>query len=251
MLTSPTPQALVGPAWAYHRNWNGVGHLQWRVGPHGDQLHWILPVEFVAVSVPSADALEHIAWQEDRHGALPRTWVSRPEKADPATGYRLYTRSGWALLDDAMFETTIPVWPTPTGSEGRYVWHDPDNIPLLSTPGHAGIGYLPSEWVDRYSNIDRVEIPDYSLDDWMDMFLRSTFVYTGEGYDQVTTEDIYALYKPWAELGGVPHAFRVNKIHLGRWMSETAGYRRWAGRSAAGFRRGYTGLRLPDGGWLK
>lgn len=245
------------PAWAYPRQgWDSADTgLAWHRGQHGDDLRLWLPPGMIGVTVHDTRGLEGLAWQEERLSPLPRTWVTRPDKARfPMTAiyradekYFYQPNITYAVTID---KGGIPVWPTPADDDGdRYTWIDPNGIPLLGVPDWHGFAPLPIDWQQELQTA-QAAAPATALtrDDTFRRFIAQTFVPDSTEH-QLTTDEIYSIYRRWLEISGVPAQWWAKKIHLARWISESGEFRRWAGRTPAGYRRGFTGLRLPDGAW--
>ncbi len=244
------------PAWAYPRQgWPTATGLAWHRGEHGDHLRLWLPPTMIGITVHDTRGLEGLAWQEERLTPLPRTWVTRPNKSRfPMTAiyqadekYLYQPNITYAVTID---RGGIPVWPTPADAEGdRYVWFDPNGVPLLGVPDHRKFAALPDNWQTELQTIPEVTAATSpTIADTFRQFIAQTFI-PDSGEHQLTTEQIYSIYRRWLTTAGVPTQWWANKIHLARWISESGEFRRWAGRTPQGYRRGFTGLRLPDGAW--
>lgn len=244
------------PAWAYmQHDWPRDTGLAWRRTQHGDELRLWLPPGFLAITVHDDRGLEALAWQEERVGPMNRTWVTRPTKA--RYGTRIYQcPPDWTFQQNIGPSVTvergnIPVWPTPTSDRGdRWTWHDPDGVPLLGSMDPHDIPHLGDAWFMelRLAN-DRDSVPPAATrDDYLRWFLAQTFVPNGPDH-RLTTDDIYQAYLHWQEAAAVPPIWWTDKGTLGRWLSASNDYRRWAGRTPQGYRRGFDGLRFPDGAW--
>jgi hypothetical protein len=244
------------PAWAYPRQgWSPETGLAWHHGQHGDSLRLWLRPGMIGVTIHDTRGLEGLAWQEERLSPLPRTWVTRPNKTrfpmtaiyQAAEKYQYQSNITYGVTID---RGGIPVWPTPADDKGdRYTWFDPDGVPLLGVPDWMGFSSLPGDWQSELQTTrETVPAASPTMDDTFRRFIAQTFVPDSTEH-QLTTDEICTIYQRWLEISDVPAHWWANKIHLGRWISESGEFRRWAGRTPAGYRRGFTGLRLPDGAW--
>lgn len=244
------------PAWAYLRTgWPRDTGLAWRHTHHGDELRLWLPPGFIAITVHDDRGLEALAWQEERVGPLGRTWITRPSKA--RYGTRIYQcRPDWQFQQTITSGVTvdtgnIPVWPTPTADgEDRWVWVDPDGVPLLSAMDPHGVPDLGHDWFEelRLTNNSNTAPVTITRDDVLRRFLSATFVQNGPEH-RLTTEEIFRVYQQWQTEAKVAPVWWTDKGTLARWLNESDSYRRWAGRTPDGYRRGFDGLRYPDGTW--
>lgn len=256
MTITSTTLRTFEPAWAYRRHHWPIGTgIEWVTGTHGDELRLWLPASFIGIHIEDRAAVEALAWQEQRVGVpLGQAWSSQRERG--AHGYRIYRvepgiRTQPTITTGVTIEVGhIPVWPTPTGDGGRWQWYDHDGIPLLGSPPEREIYTMRGKWREELTlAFDTDAPPATTPEDYLSKFVAETFVPNGPEH-RLTTEEIYGLYGEWADLVKLSERHRVPKIMVGRWLSESPVFHRWAGRTKAGYRRGFTGLRLPDGAWL-
>lgn len=244
------------PAWSYPRHgWGLQTGLSWHTTHHGDELRLWLPPGLIGITIHDDRGLEALAWQEARLGDLRPTWITRPAKSRYGTA--IYSvQDGFAYHPTITYAVTvetgnIPVWPTPTEDGDRWAWFDRNGVPLLGSPDKREFTDLPQPWQeDLRSTRQGTPAQDLGTEDLFRIFVNQTFVPNGPEH-QLTSDEIYSTYRQWADMTDLPPTRRGNKIHLSRWISESLDFHRWAGRTPAGYRRGFTGLRFPDGAWNK
>lgn len=240
------------PAWGYRRHaWSVDTGLEWVHGKHGDELRLTLPPHMVAIRTHDDPAIEALAWQEARVGPLHRTWTTRPGKA--RYGYKVYEcdprQMQQTITTGVTIETSnIPVWPTPVEDGDRWTWYDPEGIPLLGPP-EPDFSPIGAAWLEELTlTLDRPSEIRRTNDDYLRCFIGQTFVPNGHEH-RLTSEEIYQVYRDWCAATELHPNMVVPKVYLGRWINESTAFHKWAGRTAAGYRRGFTGLRYPDGSW--
>lgn len=246
------------PAWAYaRRGWPPATWLGWTWTGNGDELTLDLPPGLIGITVWDDAGLEALAWleaQKDGPGPLPPTWTTRPSKS--RFGTRIYQVTAGLKFRQRVTEGVavtlggIPVWPSPADGGDRWTWFDPQNIPLLDAPDHREFALLGSgKWpTELHVTSEPCEPVTPNLGSVLDRFLQQTFVAAGPEH-RMTTADIFAIYGRWLDVANVPLSWRAkDKGTLGRLLADR-GYGRWDGRTPDGFRRGFDGLRFPDGAW--
>lgn len=243
------------PAWAYHRHgWPRRTGLEWIHTRHGDELRLWLPPNMVGVRLEDQRAVDALAWQEARVGArLGPAWVTRPGKSaggtlvflcDPGIQFEQTVTTGVTIE-----RAHIPVWPSRTEDGDEWCWYDPGGVRLLGAPDPGEMGGMPHAWHTELV-LRREQEPEtaWTIDDTLRQFVAQTFVPNGPEH-RLTSEEIYQVYREWCEATDVHLNFRLAKEALGRWISESTSFHKWAGRTRVGYRRGFTGLRYPSGSW--
>jgi hypothetical protein len=245
------------PSWAYHRSdWPSDTAPRWHTGPDGDQLALRLPDGVIGLCLQDAADLENLAWAEERYGALPPTWFTRPLGGAPEHCTRLYrARSGWDWRPYAVpggrpavvAGNEIDVWPS--RHDGKpWVWASdwaPTSKGGPHPPPFDAIAWLPEKWAQHLHTEWRGT--DFAVPSTVAVirrFLDQTVVPTGNETDVLPTEQIHAAYIEWstpwrAGLPGKP----AQPSLIGRVCGER--FKPWHSRTEAGFRRGFTGLRFP------
>lgn len=244
----------VGPAWSYaNQGWPHTTGLVWdHAGTDG--LRMWLPPNLMSIKVRSLEGREHLAWLEARLGNLPDTYVSGPVDDAGVVGAYVFQcpmqeRYRPDVTMDVVTASTFAVWPTLGTSRMR--WFDQRTGLDTGVPEHS-FPWLPEAWREElHSSLD-LTIPqaDRSVPDVLERFVRETFVQAGPHDLALYTEDIFEAYTHWVDINEIPESLRAKKVTLGQWLSSSDGLRRWAGRTPLGFRRGFVGLRFPDGKWL-
>lgn len=213
-----------------------------------------LPSNLMSIKVRSIKGLEHLAWLEARLGKLPETTVSGPREYGGRVGAYVFQcpmqeQYRGDVTMDVVTARTFAVWPTVGTSQFR--WFDQrtgldTGVPQVAFP------WLPEAWRDELRSSLRLEIPqaDQSTDQVLERFVTETFVQCGADEMALYTEEIFEAYTHWLDINKIPEPLRAKKVVVGQWLSASGGLRRWAGRTPLGFRRGFVGLRFPDGGWL-
>lgn len=242
------------PAWSYQRHgWPTTTGIRWVPGDHGDELRLWLPPGMMGIRVHDEAALEALAWQEKRVRTRLRTWMTRPGKAP--YGVMVYVCPSASQFQQnittgvTVESGNIPVWPTPTDDGDRWTWYDPGGTPLLGSPPEREMLHLPGDWaVELTLSTDASPDQQWTTDQSLRQFVDQTFLPNGREH-LVLSEEVHAVYADWCRTTSVPAHMQVGKVALARWLSESTSFHRWSGRTRAGYRRGFTGLRYPDGSW--